>query len=83
MLYILLLMYSLFYFHLQKRTTKIEICRLTFTAASSIPNISTFYFFSISIFLITRRVPSYYYNTIILVENNLTVVRLFSTRISV
>ena len=39
-----------FSFYLQRRSTKPELCRLKFTAASSIPNISIFHFFLISIF---------------------------------
>ena len=38
-----------FLFYLQRRSTKLEICKLTFTPASSILNISIFHFFSISI----------------------------------
>ena len=45
MLYTLLLMYPLFSFYLQRRSKQPEICRLTFTTTSSIPNISKFHFF--------------------------------------
>ena len=45
MLYTLLLMHPLFSFYLQRRSTKPEICRLTFTTASPILNISIFHFF--------------------------------------
>ena len=41
----LLLMHPLFSFYLQSRSKKLEICRLTYTTASSIPNISKFHFF--------------------------------------
>ena len=34
-----------FFFYLQRRSTKPEICRLTFTTASPILNISIFHFF--------------------------------------
>ena len=44
-LYTLLLMHPHFSFYLQRRSTKPEICRSTFTTASSIPNISIFFFF--------------------------------------
>ena len=50
MLYTLLFMHPLFSFHLQRRSTKPEIFRLTFTTASPILNISIFHFFSMSIF---------------------------------
>ena len=43
-MYTLLLMHPLF-FYLQRRSTKPEICRLTFTTASPILNISIFHFF--------------------------------------
>ena len=51
MLYTLLLMHPLFSFYLQRRSTKPEIRRLTFTTASPILNISVFHFFSISMIL--------------------------------
>ena len=38
-------MHPLFSFYLQRRSTQSEICRLTFTTTSSIPNISIFNFF--------------------------------------
>ena len=38
-------MHPLFSFYLQRRSTKPEICRLTFTTASSILNISISHFF--------------------------------------
>ena len=42
--YRLLLMDPLCSFYLQRRSTKLEICRLTFITAPSIPNISIFHF---------------------------------------
>ena len=39
------LLHPLFSFYLQRCFTKLEICRLTFTSASLIPNISIFHFF--------------------------------------
>ena len=47
----LLLMHPFFSFHLQRRSTKLGICRLTFTTVSSISNILIFQFFSNSDFL--------------------------------
>ena len=44
-MYTLLLVYPLFSFYLQRRSTKPEICRLTFTTASPILNISILHFF--------------------------------------
>ena len=44
-MYTLLLIPPLFSFYLQRRSTKPEIFRLTFTTVSSIPNISIFHFF--------------------------------------
>ena len=41
----MLLMHPLISFYSHKRSTKPEICWLTFTTASSIPNILIFHFF--------------------------------------
>ena len=41
----MLFMHLLFSLYLQRRSMKPELCRLTFTTASLIPNISIFHFF--------------------------------------
>ena len=64
----LLLMHLLISRYLQRRSTKPEICTLTFTTASSIPNTVIFHtVFSILIFLIVHRIVSYFsinYNSV-------------------
>ena len=44
-------MYPFFYFYLQRRSTKPEICKFTFTTASPIPNILKFHFFQYRFFI--------------------------------
>ena len=41
----------IFFFYVQRRSTRPDVCRLTFTTASSIPNILIFHFFQYRFFI--------------------------------